>query len=257
MILQYEPTTIALDAQTAESHPALQAALEQLSRAACYAVDADRSPWDFAVELESLTDAGLTTSDLRWLVSKGYLEHAVEITRSGDARRQFRPCGHLGFGKRTCFVLTSQGARLVAAPRLGVAKTILEELSAEDELASAEEVSALVPSWDRRRRILRVGARTVKKYRVPSVCQEAVLAAFEEEGWPPVIDDPLRPSPEQDCKRRLRDTISSLNSHQLNAIVRFRGDGSGARILWELTVPAEEPAEELPSLRVRADVRAA
>ena len=54
----------------------------------------------------------------------------------------------------------------------------------------------------------------MKQYRVPSFCQEAILEAFEEEGWPPAIDDPLPPHPEQDPKRRLRNTIKSLNANQ-------------------------------------------
>ena len=36
----------------------------------------------------------------------------------------------------------------------------------------------------------------VKQYRVPSPNQEAVLTVFQEEGWPPRIDDPLSPVPD-------------------------------------------------------------
>ncbi len=254
MTFQHKPATITLDPQTVGSHREFQAALEQLARAATYAIDADCSPWDFAVEVESLTNAGLTTSDLRWLVSKGYLEHAHETTGDGDAQRRFQPCRHLGFGKRTCFVLTSLGVALTASRRLGVARTCSEGLPAMIGTApSPAEGAVCLPSWDNQRRILRVGGRIVKKYRVPSLCQEAVLAAFQEEGWPAAIDDPLRPHPDQDSKRRLRDTITSLNTNQVNAILRFRGDGSGLRVLWEL----KEPAESLPAIRVRGGIRAA
>ncbi len=254
MILQHQRTTITLDSQTIGSHRVFQAALEQLTRAASYAMDADRSPWDFAVEVESLTDVGLTTSDLRWLVSKGYLEHAYEITSDVDPERRFQPCRHLAFSKRTCFVLTGLGLGLTASRRLGVAKTCAEPLpSTVDTVSSPVEGAVCLPTWDNQRRILRVGGRIVKKYRQPSFCQEAVLAAFEEEGWPAAIDDPLRPHPDQDPKRRLRDTITALNANQVNSILRFRGDGSGVRILWEL----KEPAEGLPAIRVRGGVRAA
>ena len=75
----------------------------------------------------------------------------------------------------------------------------------------------------------------MKWFRVPSPSQEAVLAAFEEEGWPAAIDDPLIPQPAQDSKRRLRATLQSLNRNQQNRLIQFRGDGSGERILWELT----------------------
>ena len=58
--------------------------------------------------------------------------------------------------------------------------------------------------------------------------------AFEEEGWPAKIDDPLAPQSQQDPKRRLHDTIKCLNRNQKNELLHFRGDGTGEGILWEL-----------------------
>jgi hypothetical protein len=68
---------------------------------------------------------------------------------------------------------------------------------------------------------------------VPAANQERVLAAFEEEGWPVHIDDPLPPSPDQDSKRRLHDTINSLNRNQKCPLIRFVGDGTGQGVRWE------------------------
>ncbi len=250
-----EPTSISLDLQAANGHREFQAALEQLACAASYAQDADLSPWDFAVEIDSLIDVGLTTSDLRWLVTKGCVEHAQEVTSSKDTRRRFQVCRHLAFGKRTCFVLTTQGMQLAAPRALGVARIDADGPTAEIPAAvnSETKTAARLPSWDNQRRILRVGLRIVKRYRVPSLCQEAVLSAFEEEGWPPAIDDPLSPQADQEPKRRLRDTIKSLNTNQLNPILNFRGDGSGLRVLWEL----KEHAESIPVIPVREGIRAA
>ena len=251
---QHEPVTITLDPQTAGSHCEFQAALEELARAASYAVEADCSPWDFAVELETLTHAGLTTSDLRWLVTRGYLEHAYELTGDGDAHRRFQPCRHLAFGKRTCFVLTDRGSRLTTPRALGVARLCADAVPATDDAPpSPLESAENLPSWDNQRRILRVGEQIVKKYRVPSLCQQAILEAFEEEGWPSAVDDPLPPQLDQEPKRRLRDTIKSLNTNQTNSLVRFRSDGSGCRVLWELQEPAEGP----PAIPVRGGIRAA
>jgi hypothetical protein len=64
--------------------------------------------------------------------------------------------------------------------------------------------------------------------------QEAILIAFEEERWPPRIDDPLPGSPDLLPKRRLHDTIKSLNRNQKNRLVRFMGDGTGEGVRWEL-----------------------
>lgn len=251
---QHGPTRITLDLPTVGSHREMYAALEQLARGAAYARDADSSPWDFAVEIESLTSLGLTTNDLRWLVVKGYVEHANEVTSDADVQRRFEPCQHQAFDKRACFVLTDLGARLMAPPGLNVARADANGLARMvDAPPPRVESAACLPSWDDQRRVLRVGERIVKKFRVPCPCQEAILAAFEEEGWPPAIDDPLRPHPEQNAKRRLRDTIKGLNMCQINSILSFRGDGSGTRVLWELTVPAEA----IPTVAVRRGNRAA
>ena len=109
-------------------------------------------------------------------------------------------------------------------------------IQATDGKAAVEAV-ALVPHWDPAIRVLRVGKHVVKQYRVPSPNQEMLLAAFQEEGWPPHIDDPLPPVADESSRDRLRDTIRSLNSSQKNRLIRFHGDGTGEGVVWEL-VPA-------------------
>ncbi len=79
----------------------------------------------------------------------------------------------------------------------------------------------------------------MKQFKVPAANQERILAAFEEEGWPIRIDDPLPPNSEQDSKRRLHDTINSLNRNQKQNLIRFVGDGSGQGVRWELVGNAE------------------
>jgi hypothetical protein len=90
-----------------------------------------------------------------------------------------------------------------------------------------------VPSWDGQRKELRLGEELVKQYRWPAVNQELVLAAFQEESWPPRIDDPIPAALTQDAKCRLQDTIKSLNRNQKRRLLHFRGDGTGEGILWE------------------------
>jgi hypothetical protein len=62
-----------------------------------------------------------------------------------------------------------------------------------------------------------------------------VLNAFEEEGWPKRIDDPLRPDPDQDAKRHLHDTIRRLNRNRRAPLIHFSGDGTGEGVIWDLT----------------------
>jgi hypothetical protein len=242
VIFRNQPPRIVVDAQVIAGHRPLRAAIDL-----GYALDAGRGPWEFAVEIAGLIGLGLTTSDLRWLVSKGYLQYARETTRQGDGCRRFRPCLHLAFDKRACFILTEAGMRLKApsVPPLAVSD---EEPSVRAGLQAAPTAgAAILPSWDGLRRTLRVGDRVVKRFRVPSPCQEAILAAFQEEGWPAAIDDPLPPQPVQDPKRRLRETVRSLNANQANPILRFRGDGTGTRVVWERREAAKSPGV----LRVR------
>jgi hypothetical protein len=84
--------------------------------------------------------------------------------------------------------------------------------------------------------VLRVGRQIVKQYRLPSPNQESVLSAFEEEGWPQRIDDPLRHKDEQDPKYRLKFTIHRLNDHQRRRLIRFSGDGTAEGVCWEHVV---------------------
>src|SRR5919198_5006355 len=69
--------------------------------------------WDFAVEIRKLRAAGLTHSDLRWLVCKGYAEHAVEGRSTDVSRRSFLRLANLALPQGTCFVLTPRGLLLV------------------------------------------------------------------------------------------------------------------------------------------------
>jgi len=94
--------------------------------------------------------------------------------------------------------------------------------------------SAGQPCWDAQLRELRLGRVLVKQFRQPSANQERILSAFQEEGWPPRIDDPLPPDPEHDPKQRLRTTLKSLNRSQQQALIRFRSDGTGQGILWTM-----------------------
>ena len=219
------------DPPATEVAPKLQAALVHMAQASEYARDVRRNAWDFALGIESLVALGVTESDLRWLVSKGYVEHACEITRSCNAVRRFRPSRSLAFPKKTCFVLTDAGA--LAAATLSDGPDTLPLVHAQDQRGpSTSGQSVILPHWDSDDRVVRVGQCIVKRYRVPAPNQEAILAAFQEEGWPPHIYDPLSPQADQDPKCRLHDTIKRLNRHHIRWLLRFAGDGTGERVCW-------------------------
>lgn len=105
----------------------------------------------------------------------------------------------------------------------------------------------LTPRWDATRRELWLGNELVKRFRVPAEMQECILAAFEEDGWPPRIDDPLPPDERlrQTPQDRLHDVVENLNGHQLEARIHFYRDGTGTGVCWEL--PAETPPRKRPA----------
>lgn len=90
----------------------------------------------------------------------------------------------------------------------------------------------LKPHYDAARRELWYAGHLIKRYKVPAKNQELILLAFEEEGWPAHVDDPLPPAEGLDPKLRLRDTITQLNRHHETVVFRFHGDGIGSGITW-------------------------
>ena len=217
---------------TDESESEFCRVMQKLARAWQYSQDCDRSPWDFAVELTDLSQDGVTHETLRWMIGKGLVEHALESENRQGIGRTFESRGGFTFNNRSCFVITHTGLKwqLDQAPRrpLGF-----------DQVAPA----AATPVWDDQRHELRLGGTLVKRFKWRAANQEAVLAAFQEEGWPPRIDDPLSPVPDTDPKRRLSDAIKCLNRKQANSLLRFSGDGTGEGILWEV-VTVEDPVPE-------------
>jgi hypothetical protein len=251
MVVESHAITLAV-AQQAEISSSVEIALTRLADAGAYARNVECSPWDFAVEMRSLIAAGLSTSDLRWLVMRGYVEHAQEVTRAQDASRRYRPSHNLSFGEKTCFVLTDLGAGLVGASGNGSPQLLRDRPESSRRPANPEPSPVGLPTWDPDRRVLRLGDQVVKHFKVPSPSQEAILQAFEEEGWPAAIHDPLPPQPGQDSKRRLRATLQSLNGNQKNGLVWFRGDGTGERVLWELREESDKPPTVVVLKRNRA-----
>lgn len=225
---QEQPTTRAIATK-------LKAGLAALVEASDYAEDTVSDRWDFAVSIQLLMQLGLSETDLRWLVCKGYVKHAREVTVPGDDGRAFRPTGNLTFTRRTCFVLTDGG--MAAARLVDDAPGTLAQQPSTNSAPAPRPARVPVVHWDAEGRKLRVNSELVKRFKWPAANQEAVLSAFQEEGWPERIDDPLPPQPEQDSKRRLSDTIKCLNRKQTRPLIHFRGDGTGEGVVWEFVEP--------------------
>ena len=206
-------------------------AIHTLLRAHDLALDSNSPPLQFAVEIQSIIKSA-DRNDLRWLMMKDVIHHYREITAAKDKTRTLERDVSMKFTRASCFVLSPAGVESVRGlPQV------------EHHVAAIRRTKPVIrtdqPTWDSSRQTLRFGEELVKQFRVPSPNQQAILAAFEEEDWPPRILDPLPPHPAIDPKRRLHDAIKGLNRNKKSDSVRFLGDGTGEGVQWEITEPAE------------------
>jgi hypothetical protein len=209
-------------------------ALSILWEAYAAALSIRENIWNFAVELDQLQTGGLSLTELRWLVSKGYVEHAVETFPGKPDGRRFKSVGRFSILPSTCVVLTPVGARwfidaVVRRPRGDAAEGNGQAGSA----VSSESALVVKPDWDRATRTLCLGREIIKRFQRVASAQQLILEAFEEEGWPQHIDDPLPPRPGVKPAHRLHHAINNLN-RGLAPLIRFRGDGLGRGIRWEM-----------------------
>ncbi len=124
----------------------LQGALTLLLEASACASDTRQDAWEFAVEASDLTALGLGKNELRWLVHKGYAQHAVETTRpDGRGGRRFRHQRALVFSATSCLVLTESGRDLARE---------LRRASSGSPIDCPQTDTNPLPRWDAAARLL-------------------------------------------------------------------------------------------------------
>ncbi len=194
-----------------------------------FAVDVDEEPEQFSLEIEQLTEIGVGYSELRWMIAKGLVHHLIEMTLDGDECRHFRCVASGRLCSKSCFLITEHGRSLLALADPAA-------VSAGIDTTSPESHPTDRPIWDPDRQELSLLGHLIKRFRLPSHNQIAVLATFEEESWPVKVYDPLPVTAGIDPRRRLQDTIKGLNRSQKNPLLQFQGDGSGEGIVWEIRI---------------------
>lgn len=224
--------------------PGIRQALQVLFRAAQLAEDCHSARQEFPLDWRELQQAGISTAVLKWLTAKRLIVHSILPAAALDAQELREAARTTLPSERSWFCLSDAGRRIAAElgselPRqVGDASwTSGSEWTWPGGEQAAHHVAAGEPShpaWDGERHELRCGGVLIKRFKWRASNQERILAAFEEEGWPPRIDDPLPPRAEIDSKRRLGDTIKCLNRNHLVPVLRFIGDGSGQGVIWEL-----------------------
>ena len=170
-------------------------------RAYTFARDVGSEVWDFALEIDTLFNAGLTISDLRWLVAKRFAEHAQETSVYGGSHRSFRRGDGFFFDASTCVVLSLGGATFVdrfLREQLTVPKTLqpFDATSIEDGATARRDDGArhdhdpeealhtpFKPRWHpMRRELLRRPGR--QRFRVPAKNQEVILSGLKKNDGP-------------------------------------------------------------------------
>jgi len=139
---------------------------------------------------------------------------------------------NVAFASVTCSIVTGDDSRRLQGS-MAVATLPTAPLSDRRALPVVSFHAAEFPRWNAGARILRFKGTVVKRFTKPANNQEHVLMAFEEEGWPEHIDDPIPPHGDIDPKRCLHGTIARLNQHQERRLIRFSGDGRGEGVRWE------------------------
>jgi hypothetical protein len=134
-----------------------------------------------------------------------------------------------GFNIRFAFlerdVFTSSVAAIEVILRDGL-KVDNPPTAAQDPLLPTE---TLLPRWDDDNRTLYLGDKPIKVYgRHPAENQTALLNAFQAQGWPTTIPTPFQGA------RKLNSTIAALNSSLRATRLRFRGDGTGEGVRWQI-----------------------
>lgn len=214
--LVLSPTELVRHPLTTDMRPGLTLLLE----AHRCARDLGQDLWDFSIPVHSLHDAGLNENRLRWLLCQDCLQHALETTRPRAPHRRFRPAPNLQLRPTSCFTLTDRGLHL--------ARALLCESVTSPPVPTAK------PHWRADLQELHFGPHLIKKFRRPAANQTTILTAFEEDGWPARIDNPLSPTRDNNDAERLQEAIRRLNHCQQTPLLRFHGDGSGEGVTWEI-----------------------
>ncbi|HEY3966020.1 MAG TPA: hypothetical protein VGM05_15780 [Planctomycetaceae bacterium] len=122
----------------------------------------------------------------------------------------------------------------VPGPALVSDRQSREQQAPPGRPAPSVRTRSQLPVWNPGAHELRLGSRLLKRFTRPAKSQEIILAAFQEEGWPELIDDPLPQDPSQDPKRRLHYTIHHLNRGQRPHLILFYVNGGGQSVHWRL-----------------------
>jgi hypothetical protein len=218
-------------ASRTECNPHLKEGLCRLWEGYVYACELRRDKREFAVEIEVLRAAGMNNNDLRWLIGKGYVQHAAQKTSEGKLRRLEHREGRLALRKGSCFLLTDAGVEF-AKEVLALPAPISAISAPKAQREGGQDIESDVPYWNAEMHTLYWQGKTVKHFKHEAPFQEAILEAFQSCRWSRYAVVALSKEEGVNPKERLRITIKNLN-RSCGGKLRFTQEGNGDRVGWE------------------------
>lgn len=88
------------------------------------------------------------------------------------------------------------------------------------------------PLWNAKERELRFRGKALKQWHRSAPRSECLLAAFEAEGWPESIPNPLPPPVNGRRKTQLNSALRNLNRDL--PLIHFCSEQYGTRVSWRL-----------------------
>jgi hypothetical protein len=215
--------------------PPVQTALRRFLEAEEVAPPGSSSRAQYALEISVLRSDGLSNTELRGLIQQGLVEHWEEITGPRAKCRRFRPLRCLTLPERTCCLLTPAGVTW-ARQVLSTEPQASPELSADRSPGLEQPASPQVPFWDAENFTLWWGPHKLLDFRPHAApILEAVLTAFQEQGWSQWIKNPFEKKYEADPVDRLNNAIKNLNKRLKRRgrkwWISFHGRSTGVR--WQ------------------------
>jgi hypothetical protein len=187
-------------------------------------------PWQEAVTLAELRQAGVRKADLRRMIRNGLVEYRVEATTARSKRRRFQKWDNLSIPERSCFILTERGVTAAS----GAALDHASDGAAGHAGHGGHSQQVGRPYWDGVRRLY-WASEVIKEFRRMAPDQMPVLEECQRQGWTREIS--LKPIVVELKKRGIRaslwieNTVRNLNKGLRG--IRFHEDSKEQVIRWE------------------------
>ncbi len=103
----------------------------------------------------------------------------------------------------------------------------VRDLPSDDSRGDQRKDSPPTPRWDGVTRTLWLGDKRLHVWKKWAMNQHRLLDEFQAAGWPPRLPSKL-------SGERLKDTVGELNDNLEDTPLRFRRDGSGCGVTWQV-----------------------